>query len=36
MRDGVVVSDLEVTPRTMAHEELRRLDAEQKAVQLVP
>jgi len=36
MRDGVVVSDSAVSPRTNAKEELRRLDEEHQAVQLVP
>jgi putative ABC transport system ATP-binding protein len=34
MRDGRIVSDLPVRPRSLATEELARLDAEQKAVQL--
>jgi putative ABC transport system ATP-binding protein len=34
MRDGLVVSDLEVSQRLIAQEELRRLDELQKAVQL--
>jgi putative ABC transport system ATP-binding protein len=36
MRDGSVVSDLPVDPRSDAQEELRRLDEEHQAVQLVP
>ena len=34
MRDGVVVSDAEVDPRSDAREELRRLDEEHQTVQL--
>jgi putative ABC transport system ATP-binding protein len=34
MRDGLVVSDTPVTKRLIAEDELRRLQAEQKAVQL--
>jgi putative ABC transport system ATP-binding protein len=34
MRDGVVVSDLRVADRSVATEELRRLDAEHQAAQL--
>jgi putative ABC transport system ATP-binding protein len=36
MRDGVVVSDSVVDPRSFAREELRRLDEEHHAVQLIP
>ena len=36
MRDGVIVSDLRVAQRSVAAEELRRLDAEPKAAQLTP
>jgi putative ABC transport system ATP-binding protein len=36
MRDGSVVSDLPVEPRSDAREELRRLDEAHEAVQLVP
>ncbi len=36
MRDGVIVSDVPVSPRRMAKEELQRLDEEHQAVQLVP
>jgi hypothetical protein len=34
MRDGLVVSDTPVAKRLIAEDELRRLQAEQKAVQL--
>ena len=36
MRDGVIVSDKLVTTRTSAKEELRRLDEEHAAAQLIP
>ncbi len=36
MRDGVVVSDTQVDPRSNAREELARLDEAHQAVQLVP
>jgi putative ABC transport system ATP-binding protein len=36
MRDGRIVSDQPVTPRSIATEELRKLVEEQKAVQLAP
>jgi len=36
MRDGVIVTDKAVNARTSAKEELRRLDEEHAAVQLIP
>jgi len=36
MRDGVIVTDKAVTTRTSAKEELRRLDEEHAAAQLIP
>ena len=36
MRDGVIVTDKVVTARTSAKEELRRLDEEHAAAQLIP
>jgi putative ABC transport system ATP-binding protein len=35
MRDGVIVSDIQVADRNRAKDELRRLDEEQRAAQLV-
>ena len=36
MRDGVIVSDIRVPQRSVARDELRRLDAATKTAQLAP